>query len=196
MRRPILLLSAALAVFTAMAGGGAARGGETATEALWTNLASEDAPAAHRAIRALTRRPDEALALFRARLRLPKAAAVAVIDGLIRDLDSDRFAVRQKAAAELALLGHQAGPALRRALDDKPSLEMSKRLQALLDRLNAECLRGEELRAWRATEVLEEIGTDDACRVLETLVAGPPGSRVVEEASACLQRLARRKAAP
>ena len=41
----------------------------------------------------------------------------------IRDLDSDRFAVRDRAVAELAKLGDAAEPALRQALRDRPSLE-------------------------------------------------------------------------
>lgn len=203
MTRQLFVLSTALAIAAVTLAGQAARGGEAGVDALWSDLASDDAPAGYRAIRALTRRPDEALALFRARLRLPEAAAPAVIDGLIRDLDSDRFAVRQKAAAELALLGHQAGPA---GPPGRPGAAPGAGRQAVA---------GDEQAAASAARPVE--GRPPVRRGIARLagdggagghrhrgrVPRPGGARrrpargpVVEEASACLQRLARRKPAP
>jgi hypothetical protein len=51
----------------------------------------------------------------------------------IHDLDSDQFAVREKATKELAKLGEAAQPALRKALEDHPKPEARKRLERLTE---------------------------------------------------------------
>jgi hypothetical protein len=53
----------------------------------------------------------------------------------IADLDSDSFAVREKASRELERLGHAAAPALRRAKEDRPSPEQLRRIRELLEKL-------------------------------------------------------------
>jgi hypothetical protein len=49
----------------------------------------------------------------------------------IADLDSDQFAVREKATQELKKLGESAQPALRQALENQPKPEAKKRLERL-----------------------------------------------------------------
>jgi hypothetical protein len=49
----------------------------------------------------------------------------------IADLDSNQFAVREKATQELKKLGESAQPALRHALDNQPKAEARKRLERL-----------------------------------------------------------------
>src|SRR5262249_11604410 len=113
---------------------------------------------------------------------------------LIADLDSDRFAVRQKATEELERLEELAAPALRQALEGKPSLEAGRRIRALLERVRTIPPR-ESLRGLRAIETLECIGTPDAQQVLKSLAQGTPEARLTQEAKAALQRLAKRPAA-
>jgi hypothetical protein len=57
------------------------------------------------------------------------------ISQLIADLDSDRFAKREKANQSLADFGELAEPAMREALAGKPSAEVRQRLQKLLGAL-------------------------------------------------------------
>src|SRR5262249_21721775 len=73
------------------------------------------------------------------RIRRPKlpADAPATVDSqrvnqLIAELDSDQFASREKATQELEKLSEAAAPALRKALENRPSPEMRKRVQGLL----------------------------------------------------------------
>ncbi len=109
----------------------------------------------------------------------------------IADLDSNQFAVRAAAAKELAVLGEVAEPALRQALDGKPSVELRKRVEALLAGMRT-APPEETLRSLRAIQVLERIGTPDAQRVLRKLATGAAAARETRDARDALERLARR----
>jgi hypothetical protein len=113
---------------------------------------------------------------------------------LVADLDDDQFRVREQATKELAALGEQAGPALRRALADSSSPEASRRLSALLDRLEGGSLSAETIRQIRAVEALESIASSEARRLLEKLAAAPGETRLAAEAKAAAGRLAKRSA--
>ena len=86
-------------------------------------------------------------------------------------------------------IGELAEEALRRAL---PSLEVSRRLEALLERVEKRSLSAKQLHMLRTLEVLEEIATPDAREVLLALAKGAPGAWLTSEAKACLDRLAKR----
>src|SRR5207249_411613 len=105
----------------------------------------------------------------------------------------DEFAVREKAAGELAKLGEAAEPALRKALSGKPSAETARQVERLLARLEG-MSSAPLLRGLRSVEVLEGIGTDEARRLLEKVAQEAPSPRLVRDAKAALERLARRAA--
>jgi hypothetical protein len=107
---------------------------------------------------------------------------------LIADLDSDRFDVREKAQGELERIGEDAVPALRKALDSKPSAEARRRMKSILERPRTPS--PETVQAIRAVEVLEKIGTPDARQLLESLAEGAPEAGLTREARAALERLA------
>jgi hypothetical protein len=112
----------------------------------------------------------------------------------LADLDSDEFAVRDKAAKELDRLVELVEPALRKALDGRPSAEVRRQVRRLLDRLQGRVATPQVLRGLRAFEVLEGIGTDEARRLLEALAKKAPAPRLVQQARAALDRLAKRDA--
>jgi hypothetical protein len=114
------------------------------------------------------------------------------LERLLADLDSDKFAVRERASGELKALAEHAVPALRMALAGKPSLESRRRLEALLHQLESASLSPETVRQIRAVEALEAIGNAEARRLLGQLAAGPPAARLTQEAQASLGRLAKR----
>jgi hypothetical protein len=162
----------------------------TDLKVLWTDLAGEDAGKAHRAIASLTAAPEQALPFLRARLRPAVAAAADPrITRLIADLDDDDFATRQKATQELARLGSRAGPALRKVLDNPPSLEARLRAERLLAKVGPPALSPQELRLLRAVAALEQMGTPAAEKVLKALATGSPAARGTQEAKASLDRL-------
>jgi len=142
---------------------------------LWESLADTDAEQALRATLTLCRGGDEVIAYIRNHLaRAPQDAPG--IAALIRQLDSDRFAERENAAAKLASLGPEAADAMRAAIPTAKSAEVRHRLRSLLARLDVPADRWPELlRQRRAEVVLRRIGTEDAHRLLEQL-NGEPGT--------------------
>jgi hypothetical protein len=89
----------------------------------------------------------------------------------------------------LAKLGYLAEPALKKALEDRPSLEARKRIERLLDKLpTEEPTSGEELRGLRAVELLERLAQPEADKLLQALSEGAAGARLTREARAALER--------
>src|SRR5262249_46400617 len=141
------------------------------------------------AVAALAAVPAQAVPLLRKQLQPVSLADADLMKKLLADLDSKRFAVRDRANSALAKLGESAVPALRDALARGPSPEVSVRLKALLEQAaNAEPT-GAMLRGLRAIAVLEQIGNAEAKQVLQYLAAGASEARLTCEAKAALQRL-------
>ena len=108
---------------------------------------------------------------------------------LLKQLDDNEFAVRQKASQELEQLGEMAQPALQKTLASQPSAEVQRRVEALLNKLTRTMLTPERLRIQRAVMVLEQIGTAEAREVLDKLSKGAEGALLTEEAKAAKQRM-------
>lgn len=158
----------------------------------WADLATDNASQGYRAIAMLTAAAHQAVPLLRQRLRTEDAGGTRPIAQLVGELDSDRFPVRKRAAEELAKLAEVAEPALRKVLQGRPSVEVHQCVTGLLERLQAGRPTPERLRALRALQVLERVGTAEAREVLQTLAGGAPESRLTREARAVLKRLDRR----
>jgi hypothetical protein len=156
-------------------------------ERCWTELAGEDAAAAFRAIRLLSAAPKVTVPFFRDRLKVVSPADAEQVRRLIKELDSPKFPIRQKAAAALEKLGDAAAHLLEQALTEASSVEVRQRLENLLRRLEA--VTPEALRVIRAVEALEWAGTADGVRLLEELARGAAGARLTREAAAARARL-------
>jgi hypothetical protein len=161
-------------------------------DALWADLASSDAAKAHRAVWSLAAAPGQSLPLLQRRLPPAAPPDPKRVERLLGDLDSDQFAVREKAARELEEIGDLAGPLLRKALAGEPPPEVRRRVKALLESLESPVRSPECLRALRAVQVLESVGNEEARRLLKALAEGTPEARLTQEAKASLERLARR----
>jgi WD40 repeat protein len=158
-------------------------------ERLWSDLGDEDGVRSYRALWTLVAAAPRSLPVLAERLRPVAAVENEKLTRLIAALDSDQFAARQKAAADLARLGELAEPALRKALAGNVSAEARKHLEELLDRVERRALSPEQLHSLRGLEVVEQIGTPEARRLLETLAKGAPAARLTQEAQAALRRL-------
>jgi WD40 repeat protein len=161
-------------------------------ERLWTELGSDDARAAHRAMCALLSDPAKALPLLQKRLRPISAMDADRLARVLNDLDSQRYPVRDKANNELAKLGELAEPFLRQTLQAPPSLEVKRRVQILLTKLETSTLAPEQLRALRGFEILERLGGTEAREVFEAHARLGGEARLGREAQACLRRLEER----
>jgi WD40 repeat protein len=160
---------------------------ETAT--FWQALADDDAARAFRALAGLAAAPAQAVPLIKDRFpsiwNKPDAKRLA---RLVAELDDDAFAVRERSTRELSEAGVDAADALRQALANDPSPEARRRLKKLLDRLQ-EGNDSKRLRALRAIEVLERIGSPQAKDVLRSLTGKPLPPELKEEVQASLRRM-------
>jgi RNA polymerase sigma factor (sigma-70 family) len=156
-------------------------------ESLWADLRGDEATAAYRAIGTLITAPRQAVPFIKKRLRPATLADPQHTARLIRELDSDDFQLRQKAARELEETGEATLPVLRKALAAGPSAEARRRMNQVL--ISLERWSGEPLRALRALEVLERIASKDARKVIEMVAGWTPETRVTREAVAALRRL-------
>jgi len=160
---------------------------------LWTALADEDPRAAYLAMRLLWASPDRALPFLRERMRAVATREAldepARIARLIAELDSDDFAVREKASKMLPAVGKLAEPALRKALASQPSPEARVRIERVLRDIDKGAVSPDHLRASRALEVLEGIGDDGARQALEALGKEAKNRWLKEEIAESLRRL-------
>jgi RNA polymerase sigma factor (sigma-70 family) len=102
--------------------------------ALWADLAGKEEARVTRAVLALAVTPKETVAFLKEHLP-PLKADPQQVARLLADLDSNRFAVRRKAMADLEYLGKYVKADLTKALAAKPSIEVRRRIQKLLGKL-------------------------------------------------------------
>jgi hypothetical protein len=105
-------------------------------DALWDDLASADEAKATRAALALAASKD-AVPFLKDHLKPVKADPKRVAQ-LLDQLDSDDFTKREEAVAELDYFGKFIKADLEKAVASKPSAEVKKRAQGLLDRIRME----------------------------------------------------------
>ncbi len=158
-------------------------------EAAWRALEDSDASKAFRAMAFLASQPEDTLRLFKARLKPRPPADAKRIDKLIQDLDDDAYAVREKASEELAEIGLPAQEALKKA-EKSSSLEVRRRAEDLLRKLKGGSgVAPDRLRAQRAVEVLEHVGTPAAVAALKGMLRGKLDAALEASIEGSLRRL-------
>jgi WD40 repeat protein len=165
-------------------------------EGCWGALAGEAAGRALQAVHALAASPGQSVPFLKERLRVVRSAkgpSDEELARLVRELDSDSFAVRQRAEAELAKAGRWAEAALRRAAAKPPSPEVRRRAERLLAALAPSRSSPADMRAVRGVQALEYAGTAEARAALAALAAGPPVELLTREAKRAADRLAKKK---
>ncbi|MBY0526853.1 MAG: PQQ-binding-like beta-propeller repeat protein [Gemmataceae bacterium] len=162
---------------------------------LWGELAQEDGTRAFQGLWNLVTGAEDAMPFLQERLK-PVAVDPKHLDELIVDLDSNQFQVREKARQELEELAELAEGALKKTLTNMPALEVRRRIEALLAKVEKErfALSPHRLRVMRVIEALEHIGTPEARKLLEAIGDAPAELRLTDEvkyeAKASLKRLA------
>lgn len=154
---------------------------------LWKDLAlsSQQGEAA---IWKMAAEPGSAIPFLKERLRPEKLADADRVHKLLKDLDSREFTVRTNATTQLAAMGPRIVPIYRQVLQDKPSIEVRRRVENLLK--NASQPSPDRYRLLRACAVLEQIGSPAARQVLTMLARDTPDEEVALQAGAALARQA------
>jgi len=157
---------------------------------LWAHLAGPDAARAYRAMSAMLATPAASLAYLKEHIH-PATAKIdpAAIARLIRDLESEKLSVRKKAADDLTGFDESAEPFFKKTLANNPTLEVRRRLEQLLRRIDDERLNPSpaRLRVIRAVELVEMIGTSPARELLESWAGGASGALLTREAGRALE---------
>jgi WD40 repeat protein len=161
----------------------------TALQHLWDDLASENAAAAYGAACTLAAIPEDTVPFFAEKLHPVAPVSKERLDRLLTDLGSDRFAVRERATHELAKLRELAVDALHQAQAAGVSLELRRRAEKLLERLQSPDAQAGRLGGARAVEVLETIASPAARQVLRRLASGAPVAWLTQDAGDALGRL-------
>jgi hypothetical protein len=158
---------------------------------LWHDLAGDPAKA-HRAIWMITADSKKAVETLAAHLEPGAPTGAKRIAKLIADLDNDDFDTREKASEVLANLP-EADEALKKTLEGKPSLEMRRRIEVILEGRKPGIANAERVREARALEALELVGSPEARALLEKLTKGPAEASLTQDAKADLDRLSRKE---
>jgi hypothetical protein len=153
----------------------------------WDDLVSADPRVGGKAVWALTNEPQRAVALLKDRLKPVQVPPARELAALSADLGAENFAQREAAQKKLRDLGQTIEPNLRAA-----SATADPERKRRLDQLLAECQRidsrtPDELRAVRAVQALERIGTPEARRVLDECAKGADAALLTREARRALQ---------
>jgi RNA polymerase sigma factor (sigma-70 family) len=159
----------------------------------WEALAKSNAKAGFQAQGRFLAEPAKTVEWFTARLTPAVRPSPARVKALIADLDAGDFATRERATAELREQGLFAAAALREVVAKSSSGEARRRAKGLLREMAHGVTPPRELRASRATEVLEWIATKEARARLLELAKGAPEARLTREAAAACKRLEGRK---
>jgi hypothetical protein len=160
-------------------------------EAAWDDLASTDAAKARRAVDRLAREPEAAVPLLGERFKAPVVRTNADASALIRALDNQAFAERERVSRQLREVGLKAESALREALK-QATPEAKRRIEKLLEALDVTRLPltdTEALRAVRAIQVLERARTPAAKTLLQSWADQPAEPRLAVEARVAVERL-------
>jgi hypothetical protein len=163
--------------------------GTEEVRARWTDLASDDAGTAYRAVADLAGTEQEAVPFLRSQLKPAKTVDAAAIEQWLVDLDNSTFAVREAAMAELQKLARRTRVPLETAATSARSLEVRRRIERIL-KDKFEGPDADTLRALRAIIALEQIGSPEAQDVLRTLSHGAAGAAETIESQSSLDRLA------
>ncbi len=160
-------------------------------DALWQDLAQPEAEKAWRAVWLLALSPEQSLPLLSRQMQPARSPDPKRLAHLLRELEEDAFARRDAARKEIQSIGEGAVPALHKALEGKPSADLKRLIEGLLEEIEPRANTPQCLLASRAIAVLERIGSRESKRQLQRLGEGAAGHSRTEMAREALRRLER-----
>jgi len=157
-------------------------------DAPWEDMAGADDVKALRAIAFFSKTPKESLAYLKANVK-PILIDAKMIAVWIGDLESEQFAVRERARVELEACGEYAVQYLEAALDGKPTLNTRKQIETILKRLKSPERPARWVQTVRALALLEQFGTPEAKEVVLAVSKGRAKAWPTQEAETTLDRM-------
>jgi hypothetical protein len=157
--------------------------------AAWSDLGSDDAARAGRALEVLAASPTQSVALVQKLLSQPDADTLRRLAALLEQLDDPAYARRHGAEEMLLSEADLAEPGLRARLAENRILESRRRMERLLEKLEARPLSAITLQLLCSLELLEGLATDDARAALKAFAARSPLAWGTLEARQALGRL-------
>jgi hypothetical protein len=155
-------------------------------ERLWDLLGHPDPTESDRALWTLIAAPEHVLRLMKKELTPRPRLEVERLKAVIAQLDSEDFQQRETASATLLELDVTVVPALQ-AARKIGTAEQRRRLDEVIRRLE-ERHQQWKLRAIRAMEVMERIGTSAARGMIEKIAQGSDAEATTHEARLILAR--------
>ncbi len=155
----------------------------------WIDLASEEAGRGFQALWKLVASSGDAVPFLGSHLFLIDPDRV---DKLFGDLNSDQYKIRTDATKELEKYGMWMKGRLLTMHKNPPTLEVQRRIDQMLEKLNVPgtlSLEQERLRARRIMLALEQVANAEALALLDKLAVGAPEAELQQEAKASLERL-------
>jgi hypothetical protein len=162
---------------------------------LWKDLASPDALVSVPASASLIAGPKESIPFLAKQLEgAPLTDDEKRIAKLVKDLDDDDFFVRERASADLTKMGAIAVPPLQKALKETGSVEVARRITAILGKevLDDTGPSPEFRHKLQAIRVVERVSSSEARQALARLAQGPLEAGLRSEIKLSLARLAKR----
>jgi hypothetical protein len=156
-------------------------------QARWEAITLPGGPRVHEAIARLSRHPDAVVPYLKARFKPLRAVDPKELAQKIKELDDDRFAVRERASLFLAQWIDASAPHLRDVVAQSTSPEAVARARVIL--ANHKPRPEHVWREFRAIEVLEKMAVPAASELLRSLAEEAPTSPRAREAQAALNRL-------
>jgi RNA polymerase sigma factor (sigma-70 family) len=157
----------------------------------WADLGSQDPIVAQRAIGRLAARPKQALGLIQNHLRPIPTVDAEKMRRLLARLGDERFQERMAAERDLMESRDAVEAGLRQELEKSPPLESRRRIEVLLKNIED---APERLQQRRILQLLEQCGTPETNATLRSVAGGATDAWLTKEATAGVERLARRSA--
>ncbi|HYV37726.1 MAG TPA: hypothetical protein VE988_18725 [Gemmataceae bacterium] len=158
--------------------------------AMWDDLGSDEPAKALQSLRRMRASSAQTILSFLKEHLRPVAYDTKRIPFYIARLGDKSFKIRAEAESELLKMAEHAEAALKKVLDNPPSLEERIRLQGIMDVLNKGSWPPPPARRllW-SIEFLERDATPAAVELLERMATGGPEAWVTHEAATSLERL-------
>jgi hypothetical protein len=138
------------------------------------------------ALWSLAQKPDKVFPLIEKVVQPITSIKEETFQQLIRNLESNRFVLREIASAELVKLGGAVRPRLEKLLKQEPTEDFRTRIEEILKSMDGN--NNERVNRLRCLELLERINSPEAKKFVEKLAIGDLEAEITIESKKILSR--------